>query len=185
MTKMFMFIGIALGAIVLIAAVLAAIAPRKVDTQNKVTIHASKQVVYDQLRHLSRFPSWSPFLVADPKQKNWVTGTDGAVGATFHWDGVAEKSKGTQQIMSLVENSRVSLKCNITVPFVALPTFDYTIEAQKDGSVVVTQDFSTDLGVPGNIFGMLFGLKKQMNTTNQLGLDLLKKSIENNPLSAR
>jgi hypothetical protein len=116
-------------------------------------------------------------LIEDPNQKNWVSGADGQVGATFYWEGVAVKSKGAQKITALVENEHVTMQCDITAPFVARPTFEYSI-TEQNGEIVVTQNFSTDLGVPGNVFGMLFGLKKQMAATNELGLQMLKKSIE-------
>ena len=51
------------------------------------TIKGSKQDVFDMVKYLNNFPKWSPFLAQDPSQKYEVKGTDGTVGAQYHWDG--------------------------------------------------------------------------------------------------
>jgi hypothetical protein len=177
MSKALIITATVLAALALIIAVLAAIAPKKIIVQNTQRIAAPSQVVYDQLRYLNNFPSWSPFRQQDPEQKYSVTGQDGQVGATFHWEGVREKSRGSQTIVALEDRRRVVAKCDITVPFEAKPTFDYRLAEKTDG-VEITLDFEVDMPFPGNVFGMVFGLKKEMSATNQRGLDLLKQVCE-------
>ncbi|MFK7936321.1 MAG: hypothetical protein AB8G22_22595 [Saprospiraceae bacterium] len=73
-------------------------------------IAADQATVYDQLRHLERYTDWSPFKVQDPGQKTSVTGTDGELGATFHWEGDAEKSEGSMTLIELNNRDRINFE---------------------------------------------------------------------------
>lgn len=177
MTKSVIIIGIALGVVLITGVILSLVAPKRISISNRQLINASKQTVYDQLRFMKNFPNWSPFRIQDPDQKFAISGQDGQLGATFSWDGVKEKSKGSQKVIALVENQKVDIVCNITVPFQSNPTFSYTIN-EKDGSVEVVQQFDVAMPFPANIIGMLMGLNDKMSATNQQGLALLKKVSE-------
>ncbi|MFN0201369.1 MAG: hypothetical protein ACKVTZ_07605 [Bacteroidia bacterium] len=177
MTKTVIIIGIALGAVLITGVILSLVAPKRISITSKQFIKSSKQTVYDQIRFMKNFPNWSPFKVQDPEQKFTVTGQDGQLGATFSWEGVKEKSKGSQKVVALKENEKVDIQCNITEPFQANPFFSYTI-SEKDSGVEVTQQFYVDMPIPANVFGLLFGLKSKMTATNEQGLTLLKKVAE-------
>jgi hypothetical protein len=166
MTKTLIIIGIALGALLVAGVILSLVAPKRISVTNKQFIKASKEQVYDQLRYMKNFPNWSPFRVQDPEQKFSVTGKDGEVGATFSWEGVKEKSKGSQRVAKLKVNEEVLIECAITVPFQSNPTFAYTL-TEKDGGVDVVQQFDTEMPVPSNIFGLLLSLKEKISATNK------------------
>jgi hypothetical protein len=142
-----------------------------------VTIKGSKEEVFDMVRYLKNFPKWSPFLAQDPAQKYEVKGTDGAVGAQYHWDGNKGKDLGYQEIVRIDTFKFVGMRCDIQKPFVAKPTFEYSFK-ETAGGIEVTQDFKLTSGKIDAFFMWLFGAKKEMEKTNQQGLELLKKSIE-------
>ncbi|MFN6379073.1 MAG: SRPBCC family protein [Flavobacteriales bacterium] len=177
MSKTIIIIGVVLGAILIAGVILSLVAPKRITITCSEFIKAPKEQVYDQIRFLRNFPNWSPFKAQDPDQKHFISGQDGEIGATFSWEGVKEKSKGSQKIVSLVVNEKIELICDITEPFQANPKFTYTIKQQNE-SVEVTQHFDLALPFPNNIFGLIFGLKKEIKSTNQTGLHLLKKACE-------
>ncbi|WP_375582806.1 SRPBCC family protein [Cyclobacterium xiamenense] len=144
-----------------------------------VTIKGTKQEVFDMVKYLNNFPKWSPFLAQDPDQKYEVKGTDGTVGAQYHWDGNKGKDLGYQEIVKIDELSFVGMKCDIQKPFVAKPTFDYYFNETSNG-IEVKQDFKLESGLVDAFFMWLFGAKAEMEKTNQQGLELLKKAVENN-----
>lgn len=144
-----------------------------------VTIKSSKQEVFDQVKYLKNFPKWSPFLAQDPTQKYEVKGTDGAVGAQYHWDGNKGKDLGFQEIVKIDDLKFVGMKCDIQKPFVAKPTFDYYFSDTPNG-IEVKQDFKLESSLGDAFFMWLFGAKAGMETMNQQGLYLLKKSVETN-----
>lgn len=145
----------------------------------EVTINGSQQEVFDMVRYLENFPKWSPFLAVDPSQKYEVKGTDGQVGAQYHWEGNEGKDLGYQEIVKIDEFSFVGMRCDIQKPFKATPTFDYSFSKSNNG-ITVTQDFKLQSGIVDAFFMWLFGAKKEMENTNEKGLNLLKNNIENN-----
>ncbi|MFM2269287.1 MAG: hypothetical protein RL757_2728 [Bacteroidota bacterium] len=144
----------------------------------QVTIKGSKQEVFDMVKYLNNFPKWSPFLAQDPTQKYEVKGTDGAVGAQYHWNGNNGSDIGFQEIVKIDEQNFIGTKCDIQKPFVAKPTFDYYFVETANG-IEVKQDFRLQSESVDAFFMWLFGAKSDMEKTNQQGLDLLKKAVEN------
>ncbi len=140
-------------------------------------IEASQTEAFDLLRDLERFPEWSPFVVTDPEQKNHVTGEVGQIGSIFHWEGVAEKSKGAQTLTSVSGQEYLRMECDIVKPFKGQPVFEYRIKETETG-VEVTQHFEFACSGFERFMMKLFGVKKDIAETNQLGLDRLKTLLE-------
>ncbi len=149
---------------------------QNIEIIQKATIKADKQKVFDMVKYLKNFPKWSPFLVQDPKQKYEVKGIDGTIGAQYHWNGNKGKDLGYQEIYTIKELEFIGMKCDIQKPFVAKPTFDYTFTKNEKG-ITVHQTFKLKSGIIDAFFMWLFGAKKEMEKTNQLGMELLKKAI--------
>jgi len=145
-----------------------------VTTQN---IAASKTEAFDLIRNFERFPEWSPFVVTDPEQKNHVTGEAGQVGSVFHWEGVAEKSQGTQTLVAIEGNEYLRMECDITKPFKDQPTFEYQINSMENG-IEIVQKFELKCSRFSFLMMKLFGVKKQIAESNKLGLDRMKTLLE-------
>jgi hypothetical protein len=144
--------------------------------EKKVTIGASKQEVFDMVKYLNNFPKWSPFLVQDPTQKYQVKGTDGTVGAQYHWEGNKGKDLGYQEIVKIEELNYIGKKCDIQKPFVATPTFEYYFSENANG-IEVREVFKLESGLVSAFFLWISGAKAEMEKTNQQGLDLLNKAV--------
>ncbi len=143
----------------------------------EVNINADAKTVFDNVKYLENFPKWSPFLEEDPDQIYEVKGTDGMVGAQYHWNGNKGKDLGYQEIKEIREGEYIKMGCDIQKPFKATPTFEYTF-TENNGTVTVRQDFKLQSGAVDAFFMWLFGAKKGMETTNERGLELLKKASE-------
>jgi hypothetical protein len=143
----------------------------------KIEIKATQPEVFALLKNLERYPDWSPFLVTDPKQKHHVTGSNGESGSTFFWEGVNEKSKGFQTLSSLTNNEYLKFDCTIEKPFKGNPVFEYRFSRSGD-NVEVVQEFNLHLTSFSYFMTKLFGVKKKMIATNQLGLERLKHLVE-------
>lgn len=150
---------------------------KHIHIQTKTIISASPSQVYEVIKSLEQFPEWSPFLVADPDQKNYVKGIDGEIASSFHWEGVAEKSQGYQTLAKLRENEYLRFECVISKPFKSTPVFEYQLEGNEQG-VLVIQDFELKLSAFDHFMTKLFGVKKKMEETNQMGLERLKAYVE-------
>jgi len=150
---------------------------QKLHIQKSVIINGSSQEVFDMVRYLNNFPKWSPFLAEDPTQKIEVKGTDGQVGAQYHWEGNKGKDLGYQEIAKIESPNFISLQCDIQKPFVAKPSFNYSFSKTPTG-IKVTQDFNLESDLVSSIFMFLFGAKKEMAAMNAKGLAMLKKAVE-------
>ena len=145
--------------------------------QKSVVIKGSSEKVFNMVLYLKNFPQWSPFLAEDPSQKYEVKGTDGQVGAQFHWNGNKGKDLGYQEIVKVVPNSYIGMKCDIQKPFVAQPTFEYSFSETTDG-IKVVQNFKLESGLADAFFMGIFGAKNKMDQTNEHGMQLLKQAVE-------
>ncbi len=173
----FAIIGIALVAFIVFGLYKAS-GLKSIQIVKTVTIKGTKEEVFSMVKNLNNFPKWSPFLAQDPTQKYEVKGTDGTVGAQYHWDGNKGKDLGYQEIVKIDDLKFVGMKCDIQKPFVAKPTFDYYFTETANG-IEVKQDFKVESALPDAFFMWLFGVKGQMEKTNEQGLALLKKAVEN------
>ncbi len=142
-----------------------------------VTIKGTQKEVFDMVRYLNNFPKWSPFLAVDPTQKYEVKGTDGTVGASYHWVGNGGEDVGHQTIMQIDTLKFIGMKCDIQKPFSAQPTFDYSFKETPNG-IEVIQDFKLQSSLVDAFFLWAFGAVKDMENTNQQGLELMKKAVE-------
>ena len=142
-----------------------------------VTVKSTKQEAFEMVRYLKNFPKWSPFLAEDPTQKYEVKGTDGQVGAQYHWNGNGGDDLGFQEIVKVDSLNFVGMQCDIQKPFVAKPTFDYRFKETANG-IEITQDFKVKSEMGDAFFMWLFKAKSGMEKTNEKGLELLKKAIE-------
>jgi uncharacterized protein YneF (UPF0154 family) len=150
---------------------------QKLQITKTVSINGSKGEVLEMVQYLRNFPKWSPFLAQDPSQKVRIEGVDGRVGAQYHWLGNGGEDVGYQEIVKIDTTGFVGMKCFIVKPFAAQPTFEYTMTEKNDG-VTVTQDFKLESSLSDAFFMWAFGAVKDMENTNQQGLDLLKKAVE-------
>jgi hypothetical protein len=151
---------------------------KQISIEKSTTIQATKQEVFEMVSNLKNFPKWSPFLVQDPSQKYEFKGLDGQVGSQYHWVGNKGKDVGYQEIVKIDTFSHIGKKCDIQKPFVAQPTFDYYFTETANG-IEVKEKFKLSSSLGNAFFLWLFGAKAEMEKTNQQGLDLLKKAVEN------
>ncbi|RKR14723.1 hypothetical protein CLV91_0801 [Maribacter vaceletii] len=145
--------------------------------QKTVHIQSDLQTTFDNVVYLKNFTKWSPFYEADPTQKVSIKGTDGQVGAQFHWEGNNGKDLGFQETKEIRLLKYIKMECDIQKPFKAKPTFEYSF--LKTGTLIkVTQDFKLKSGLVDAFFMWLFGAKKDMEKMNARGMELLKIASE-------
>jgi len=167
---------IAATTLILVAVSFIASAQKTIAITSSTLIDASQEEVLQVLKSYEKFPEWSPFLVSDLEQKYHVTGQDGEVGSTFHWEGMAEKSKGSQTLTT-IQKDYIKMNCTITQPFESNPVFEYHLNNTANG-VEVVQEFQVEVGGFSHFMMKLFGVKKQMTETNELGMQRLKDFVE-------
>lgn len=156
-------------------------ATETIEIKSEILVSANKKDSFELLKNLERFKEWSPFIVTDPKQKNYVTGKVGEIGSTFFWEGVGEKSKGKQVLSKMDNLNSLLFECAIEEPFQGNPNFEYLLE-EKDKQTKIIQNFKLTTSNVDYFFIWLFGVKSEMKEVNKLGLERFKTLIEKETL---
>lgn len=150
---------------------------QQIHIQKTALIQADVQTTFNHVLYFENFTKWSPFYEADPTQKTTIKGTDGQVGAQFHWEGNKGKDLGYQELKQVKSLEYIKMRCDIQKPFQANPTFEYSF-LNTGGAVQVTQDFKLESGFVDAFFMWLFGAKGNMEQMNARGMELLTLACE-------
>lgn len=150
---------------------------KSIEIETIKIIDAPKPEVYKALKSLELFPKWSPFLVTDPNQKYEITGIDGEIGSKYSWEGVDEKTEGYQSLTQMKPNDYIKMSCEMYKPFKGKPIFEYEL-VEEDGKTKVIQNFSLKISGFNKFMVKMFGIKKKMIATNDLGMVRFKDLME-------
>ncbi len=182
--KLLPILGI-VGALILAAVALGVLlAPTQLKIQNKIKVSVSPDLVFPKIANLENYHLWSPWLATDPNQKHFVTGDPGQTGSSYHWEGVNEKSKGTQTIENIKDNKLVEMGCQIVEPFKSSPKFIYKISDIGVNETEIQLEFESSMPRPFNLIGKLLDLKTKISETNQKALMNLKQLCESERVTA-
>jgi len=80
-------------------------------------------------------------------------------------------------LVGLENYEYIKFDCTIQKPFKGKPVFEYHIK-EVDGQIEIIQNFNLRLSSFSFFMTKLFGVKKKMIATNQLGLERLKNLLE-------
>jgi hypothetical protein len=70
MKKLFSFLGISLVILVLIVLIAGFVQPKDLSIERSVSINASQNVVFNQIKFFKNWPNWSPLVDKEPNVKN-------------------------------------------------------------------------------------------------------------------
>lgn len=144
--------------------------------ERSIVIDAPKAMVYDQIRLFKNFHEWSPWSKLDTSMTLTYGGTDGAVGATYSWNGNQDAGEGKQTITALSPD-RIELLMDIVRPLqMSIPAyFNITGNAEK---TTVTWAIDPKLPFPSNVWAMFTDIDNAMGTDYAHGLGFLKRRCE-------
>jgi len=133
-----MFKKIAVGVVVLLAAVLvfAATRPDTFRVERSTSIKAPPEKIFAVINDLHRYASWSPWEKLDPKMKKTHSGSATGKGAVYEWEGNHEVGTGRLEITESSPPSKVTLRLDYTKPFEAHNIVEFTLEAKGDSTNV-------------------------------------------------
>ncbi len=165
------------GGFALLVILLGVLAKKNYVIERSIEINAPRDTVYNQVRFFKNHPSWSPWSALDDQEKTAVTGTDGAVGATYSWDGNKEVGKGSQVVTFLSPDSMV-LEVRNLKPWEKITHAVIKMEDRGGQTTKVTYTFDRYIGFPWNAMAMLTDVDKAVGKDCERGLGNLKKICE-------
>lgn len=156
-----MFKTIAIGIVVVIAAVLiyAATRPDSFSVQRTATIKAPPEKVFALINDFHAWSTWSPWEKLDPAMQRTFGSTTTGKGATYGWTGNSKVGEGRMEILESAPASKVSIKLDFLKPFEAHNTADFTLQPQGDSTQVTWVMYG-----PANYVSKLMGVFMSMDT---------------------
>jgi len=129
---------IGIGLVVVIAALVAVIFTRP-DTyrvERSVMVSAPADLAYAQVADFLKWNAWSPWAKMDPQQKTTLTGTTGAVGSSYAWEGNDKVGSGRMTVTAVKPNEQVEIKLDFIKPFESTATTTFSFQQQGQGTKV-------------------------------------------------
>ncbi|MBU2865071.1 SRPBCC family protein [Reinekea forsetii] len=132
------------------------------------------------LSDFTSWPTWSPWLVMEPNCPVSYQGTQGEVGAGYHWQGdLTGEGK-----MTLKEKSDKELVIDLQFikPFKSFATATFKIGPEGDGSKVT---WLLDAKLPFFLFFMKKMLEQTLSMDYVRGLKMLKSLLETGSIASK
>lgn len=174
-----MILKIALGLVVLVAAVLgfAATRPDTLRVERTARIQAPPAAVYPHLVDLRGWTSWSPYEKLDPGMRRTFGGSPQGEGATYAWSGNAKAGAGVMRITEARTDARVVLALDFEKPFKASNTAKFTLAPDGDGTRV-TWAMHGPMHFASKVMCLFLDMDSLLGKDFEAGLAALKEKAE-------
>lgn len=174
-------IGFILGALTVIVAIAAYIAPKETKIERSIVINQPKDILFQQLVLLKNHDAWMPWGKKDPHMKKTFTGTDGTVGFISAWSGNKEVGVGEQEITAIIPGERIEYELRFKEPMEGLSKAFLSTTALSDTQTKVVWGFETKNKFPGTIICMVLNMEQMLTDEFDSGLQALKAQSETAP----
>ncbi len=170
---------IALGAGVLVAALVGVIAmqPAEFKVQRSTSVSAPPDVVFSHINDFHQWEAWSPWAKIDPQMKTTYTGPETGVGAAYAWDGNDEVGSGKMTIKGSTPPAEVVIDLHFLTPFEAENITTFTVSPEGEGSKVVWA-MTGHNNFMSKAFGLVMPMDKMVGGDFEKGLAAMKQVTE-------
>lgn len=177
MKKFFKILGIIVGLLIVFILTAGLFMPKEYHFERSITINAPREVVWKNISSFANFQKWDPWSVYDPHMKRTISGTDGAPGAVYRWEGNGDVGSGSQTYKALVPMERIDIDLHFLKPFESKAAVYYQLKTEANG-VKVVWGFNTRFPYPMNTMLLFMDMDANMDKDFSSGLANLKKLCE-------
>lgn len=114
--------------------------------------------------------------------KQEFRGTDGTVGFVSAWEGNEDVGKGEQEIVHIVEGSRLDYQLRFIEPFEAKANSYMAIEPITENQTRVQWGFDSRMPYPMNLMLLFVDMEEAIGNDLETGLNKLKTILEAEPV---
>jgi uncharacterized protein YndB with AHSA1/START domain len=171
---------IAIGLVVVLAALVAVIAtrPATFEVSRSLQMNAPPEVVYAQVVDFRKWAEWSPWDALDPKQTRTYSGPASGVGAKYEWLGNPDTvGTGSMTIDEAKAGEFIDITLEFKVPFPAKNKTRFTF-APAAGGTSVNWVMSGTNDFMGKAFSLVMNMDKMVGGDFEKGLVTLKTRAE-------
>lgn len=162
-------------ALILIVAI---IMPKKSVIVADIDIHASKNKVFDYIKHMKNQKHFNKWVMADPNSEMVYTGEDAQVGFKVYWNSKNNNvGEGEQEIKEIVEGEKFLVEIRFVRPMQGTSYNITTTKEVAENTTNVCMTFESTSKIPFNIMSAMFApmLKRDMLETLGNLKNLLEK----------
>lgn len=173
----FIYILIALAAIVLIFVAIVAMRPSEFRIERSAAIPGPASEVFAQVNDFHNWGAWSPWEKLDPAMKKTHEGAPAGIGSIYSWVGNKQVGEGRMTITESRPNEFIRIKLEFMRPFTATNTADFAF-APKNGHTGVTWSMAGKNNFMLKAFGLFMNMDKMIGSDFEKGLASMKAVVE-------
>jgi hypothetical protein len=168
---------LALGALVLLFAIVVALQPSEFKVARGASIDAPPAVVFAQINDFHKWEAWSPWVKIDPNAKYAYEGPSSGAGAVFTWDGNRDLGAGRMTLVESRPAELVRLKLEFIKPMEG--TCDEEIALRpRGGGTDVTWTMTGRNNFIAKAFCLFMSMDKMVGGDFEKGLAAMKTVSE-------
>jgi hypothetical protein len=163
----FFIILLILAVLIILPFILALFVRKNYTIRREISINASLSTVFGYIRQLKNQDHFNKWVMVDPDMKRTFTGTDGAAGFIYAWDGNKRAGAGEQEIKRIEEGKNVETEIRFIRPFAGIAHANLSTQAISDQQTKVIWSNESTMKYPLNLMIPMIekGLAKDMDTS--------------------
>ncbi|MCX6210548.1 MAG: SRPBCC family protein [Bacteroidetes bacterium] len=166
-------------ALVILILIIALFMSKDMNVSKQVTINKPLAEVFNYVKYLKHQDEYSKWGTMDSNMKKTYTGTDGTVGFISAWEGNKEVGAGEQEILKIDDGKRIDYALRFIKPFKSNADAFMIFEDAGNNQTKVSWGFKSQMAYPMNAICLFINMEEKVGADFQLGLDKLKKKLEN------
>lgn len=141
-------------------------------------LDCTPEIAWQHIGTLKALSLWSPWAAKDPAIRQTFTGTDGTIGAAYHWESeVKNVGAGSQTITGITQQTELTSRVDFIRPFKG--TGQAFVNMKVDGGLVFIHfSMKSATPYPMNIIKLFGVIEKNMHRDFDDGFARLKALCE-------
>jgi hypothetical protein len=168
---------LALGAIVVILALVVAFQPAQFRITRSTTIAAPPSVPFALVNDFHKWPLWSPWEKQDPAMKRTYEGPAAGVGSVYSWIGNKQVGEGRMTLIESYPSELIRIQLEFLRPFKATNTAEFKFQPKID-QTLVTWSMLGHKNFMFKAMHMVMNMDKMVGGDFEKGLEQMKSVAE-------
>lgn len=170
----------ALGLILLVFMVIAALKPNEYLIKRDVMINAKPEAIFPYLVSTRKADLWMPWSEQDPHVRTTYSGPDEGTGSTSSWESTGQMGTGQAEVVSVIPNQSVKTKITYTKPMEMSQDSEFILTEQGDSTQVTWTVSGKQPFIARLMCTLMFmNMDKYVGGMFEKGLNKLKLIVEN------
>ena len=145
--------------------------------ERSANIAVPRETLFARIANLRAWSEWSPWEDLDLNLEKDYTGTDGAVGSSYRWQGNRKAGQGKMTISDVDAPERVTTDLQFVKPFKSRSMTEFTLTSDGAGTTV-TWTMTGNHTWMSRVMGLFMSMDRMVGRDFEKGLEKLKAVSE-------